>query len=83
MNRSCYLHVCVDSLCPSQQFRNFAVMSIISCLPGSSQYKAEDNVSCSRTQLSASSQSLTSDPSTTSLPQSPGSSGSSYKGIMS
>ena len=41
------LHVCVDPLCPSQQF--FSYVRTISCIPGLNQYLAEDNVPCSRT----------------------------------
>ena len=41
-----------DALRPSQQF--FSHVRMISCLPGFNQHLAEGNVSCSRTQHSAS-----------------------------
>ena len=46
----------VDALHPSQQLFNH--VGTISCLPGLNQYKEEDKVSCSRTQLTVVSWSL-------------------------
>ena len=50
--------VCFDALQPSQQF--FSHVRSLSCLPGLNQYKAEDKVSCSRIQCSASNETRTS-----------------------
>ena len=52
-------HVCVDPLCPSQQF--FSYVRTISCIPGLNQYLAEDKVPCSRAKHNAPIKSRTSD----------------------
>ena len=52
-----YYDLCLyvfHALRPSQQF--FSHVSMFSCLAGLNQYKAEDQVSCSRTQHSVSSE---------------------------
>ena len=53
------MFVCVESLCPSQQFCSHVAMG----LPELNQYEAEDRVCCSRTQRSASSEAGTCNPS--------------------
>ena len=51
--------VCFNTLCPSQQFFSHVGTG----LPGLNHYKAEDKVSCSRTQCSASGEARTCNPS--------------------
>ena len=51
---------CVDALLQNQHF--FSHVKTIFCLPGLNPYQAEDKVSCSRTQHSASVETRTKDP---------------------